>query len=89
MRKSLLPPAVFENGRHDLPPQGVLGLEVIDDELVLHARMLGDLAQTGTFKARYGEHLERRGKDAGAPIQVIRRFESIHGEPSGASAKHS
>jgi hypothetical protein len=51
---------------------------MVDDELVLYARVLGDLAQTGTFKAECGEHLERRGKNAGASIQNIRRFGSIH-----------
>jgi hypothetical protein len=62
---------------------------VIDDELVLHARVLGDLAQTGTFKAGCGEHLEGRGKDAGASIRNIRRFGSIHFVTLGTSGKRT
>jgi hypothetical protein len=78
IRKSSLPPTVLEYRSDDLAPQSVLGLEMVNDELVLYARMLGDLAQTGTLKAGRGEHLERRGKNAGASIQNIRRLESIH-----------
>jgi hypothetical protein len=78
IRKSSLPPTVLEYRSDDLAPQSVLGLEMVNDELVLYARVLGDLAQAGTLKAGRSEHLERRGKNAGASIQNIRRLESIH-----------
>src|ERR1700730_15811739 len=72
MRKSALPPTLFENGSHDLAPQGVLGPEVVNDELVLQTGVVGDLAQAGTFETVRCEDLKRRSEDAGASIVNVR-----------------